>query len=46
MGILETADPESHCLWFKRTIKGIEDLKPETIVSHYIGIICYVDQCL
>ncbi|XP_022342057.2 NACHT and WD repeat domain-containing protein 2-like isoform X2 [Crassostrea virginica] len=36
MGILETADPKSHCLWFKRTIKGIEDLKPETIVSHYI----------
>ncbi|XP_061197445.1 NACHT and WD repeat domain-containing protein 2-like [Saccostrea echinata] len=36
MGILEAEDPESHCLWFRRRIKGIEDLEPSTIVSHYI----------
>lgn len=38
MGILEAANPEAHCLWFRRRIKGIEDLEPAPIVSHYIGI--------
>lgn len=37
MGILDAADPESHCLWFRRRIKGIEDVEPAPIVSHYIG---------
>ncbi|XP_062592194.1 NACHT and WD repeat domain-containing protein 2-like [Saccostrea cucullata] len=36
MGILDAEDPKSHCLWFRRRIKGIEDLEPSTIVSHYI----------
>lgn len=36
MGILEAANPEAHCLWFRRRIKGIEDLEPAPIVSHYI----------
>lgn len=41
MGILEVVDLEVYCLWFRRRIKGIEDLELVFIVFYYIGIWIY-----
>lgn len=36
-GVLESKDPSTECLWYKRTIKDIEHLEPSWQLSRYIG---------
>ncbi|XP_048740917.2 NACHT and WD repeat domain-containing protein 2-like [Ostrea edulis] len=35
-GILECKDPENQCLWFKRTIKDIENVEPSWQLSRFM----------
>uniref|UniRef100_K1Q937 Uncharacterized protein n=1 Tax=Magallana gigas TaxID=29159 RepID=K1Q937_MAGGI len=35
-GVLESKDPSTECLWYKRTIKDIEHLEPSWQLSRYI----------
>ena len=36
-GLLKAVDPDLHCIWLKRTIKGIEDMPPDKPLSRFRG---------
>ena len=37
-GILQVPDANTHCLWFKREIPGIEEQESTKILSRYFGL--------
>lgn len=38
-GLLDMKDANKHCLWFHRTLRGIDKAEPSRLVSRYTGLI-------
>lgn len=38
-GLLDIKDANKHCLWFQRTLRGIDKAEPSRLVSRYTGLL-------